>query len=76
MKAEDLTREQLETLVEQTARHLRYLVRLCERMKMKKWPPEDPLMVAAEDAREYMSRLHVHLHGWLTGSSRAGRPTR
>ena len=32
MTAEDLTPQQLETLVEQTGRQVRYLVRLCERM--------------------------------------------
>jgi hypothetical protein len=51
MDSNGLQSEQAEHLGAQVRRHLRYLNRLCERMTRLRFPPHDPLQVAAVKAR-------------------------
>jgi hypothetical protein len=73
MTSDDLTPDQIAKLMEDTGRHLRYLVALCDRMRAQRWPMDDPIWTAAEEAREASSRLYVLLHGMSVGHGRGGR---
>jgi hypothetical protein len=50
----DLTPAQANQLRQQVARHLQYLNKLCERCNCLGWPIDDPIVVAAQEARKRM----------------------
>jgi hypothetical protein len=73
MTSSDLTREQAEALKAKAGEMLRYLGALNKRMHQRRFPPNDPLVIAGRDAYNAMHSLHVELH-YLTVEHGVGRP--
>ena len=63
MDSTRLNPEQVDKLIADIGRQLRYLTRLCERMQKLKWPIDDPLCVAIYDARSATERLLARARG-------------
>ena len=59
MDSRSLRRDQAEQLQRQISRHLRYLMRLRERMEKCGFPPHDRLYMATHRAAQAMQDLHV-----------------
>lgn len=62
MDAKHLTPAQLASLAETTARHLRYLTRLVQRMDRLRWSPTDPLYLATLRARDMTHAMSGAIH--------------
>ena len=75
MTSADLTTQQATRLRLTVARYLRYSNRLCERMTRLGFPPDDPLWLAAEQARIALQNLHVAAH-YAACEHGVGRPSR
>lgn len=74
MTAGGLKPEQAHELMARVAGQLRFLNRLCERMRNLGFPPDDPLWRAAITARNAHQDLHVasHYAGCKSGVGRLG----
>jgi hypothetical protein len=57
-----ITPAQANRLRQIIARDLRFVGRLCERMRMLHFPPNDPLYAAALRAHHSLQELHVQSH--------------
>ena len=66
--------EQADKLQAMVARELRFLNRLCQRMQLRRFRPDDPLWLAAHRARDSVQHLHVAVH-YAGCRSGVGRPT-
>jgi hypothetical protein len=71
----DLTLEQAERLRAKAAEMLRYLGALNKRIQQRRFPPNDPLVIAGREAYNAMHTLHVELH-FLSCEHGVGRPAR
>jgi hypothetical protein len=60
--SDDLTPAQANRLRDTVARQLRYLNKLCDRCNRLGWPTDDPIVVAAQEARKRMQDLHTAAH--------------
>ena len=73
MESADLTREQVEAVLEHVRRQLRYAGRLRDRMNRRGFPPNDPLYVAATMAFNGLHALSVELHYLACSPGTVGR---
>lgn len=62
MTSEDLSREQAEKVHDQVFHQIQYINRLIARMKARRFPPNDQMMVAAERAHDGLVRLANAAH--------------
>ena len=62
MDSSDLSREQLERLLEHAEHDLQYLASLRIRMRDRGFPVEDDLVQLVEQAHERLQRLRMWLH--------------
>lgn len=62
MSSDDLTSQQAEALRQTIGRQLRYLNRLCARIQVLRWPLDDPVALAAQQARKAMQDLYTATH--------------
>ena len=58
----DLQPVQAQNLMATVGHQLRFLNRLCDRMRLLGFPPDDPLWRAAIEARNALQDLHVAAH--------------
>lgn len=73
MHSTHLTRQQADRLRLQVAARLPWLTRLIDRMQQRRFPPDDPVFIAALRAREAMQDLHVAAH-YASCEHGIGRP--
>lgn len=62
MTSSDLTPAQASAIKTTVGRQLRYLTRLCDRINRLGWPIDDPLRLAAEEARKRTQDLLTASH--------------
>jgi hypothetical protein len=62
MNSQDLTPRQAEALRQTIGRQLRYLNRLCARAQALRWPLDDPVVTAAQAARNALQDLYTMTH--------------
>jgi hypothetical protein len=75
MTSDDLTKSQLNRLHVRVVRELQYLNGLVQRMHQLRFPPRDPMFVAAMRAQGEMQSLRMALHYAMCDSG-VGRPER
>ncbi len=62
MKSSDLTREQLDQLLERALADLAHYAKLRERMRQQGFPGDDPLCLAVDRAHAELQALRMWLH--------------
>ena len=75
MELSDLTPEQAGDLANRLQPMLGYLTRLTNRMQKRGWKAQDPVYLAAWEARDALHELLVRVRYASCGPGRAGKPS-